>query len=269
MSNTILYCTPINSNKTIENFESNCPVNPNPKALSWNTRDGWCQWFINHDLIPNSIYINQPYVIEGSPKFTIKAIVPIPQDGTTLANPPITSNNLSTTKYFENATYFLGEVVSYNGANYMNVVWDERTGPVTANNRGPAYSGSYRSSPDQDKNAWKPVIIAGMYVPTTPPPATLPATLPPTIVPAIVPISPSILTSSDVKVATEIISGSTPTPTPTLSSNIAGTGFTTSETPSLVSEEATGGQIIKGIPNMYVYIGGGVLLVLLLIKLMK
>jgi hypothetical protein len=36
MSDNLWYCTPVSLNNTVENFEANCPANPNPTALSYN-----------------------------------------------------------------------------------------------------------------------------------------------------------------------------------------------------------------------------------------
>lgn len=158
MSNNLWYCTPINLNDTIENFEANCPTNPNPTALSYNTGGpAWCQWFVTHSVVPSSIQMGKTYTIPGNPTFTITPY----SNGITVVNNKYSSID----GYVANNTYQLGVVINVNGINYMNVVWDESKGPTTANNRGQAYSGTYGSSPTQDTNAWKQVTITGVFAP--------------------------------------------------------------------------------------------------------
>jgi hypothetical protein len=228
MSNILLYCTPVNSNDTIENFEGNCPTNPNPTALSYNTGGPiWCQWFVNHSMVPTSIRIGETYTIPGNPTFTITPY----SNGVTVVN----NRYISIDEYVSIRPYQLGMVINVGGINYMNVTWNETIGPITQNNRGWAYSGSYGVTPAQDTNAWMQVTITG---PTTPPPTTPPPTTPPVTTPPVT--TPPVTTRGLLAGATNGASGS----------------------PNKAADEW-----IPGVNNTYVMIGAGA--IVLLIVLMK
>jgi hypothetical protein len=153
-------CTPVytenfQNNLHTENFQNNCPTNPNSTALVYNNGGpAWCQWVVKQSMIPTSIVMNQIYTIAGSPNFNITPYC----NSTTPSGNVYNSNDV----YNSNETYQLGVVINFNGQNYMNVTWNEASGPITSNNRGTAYSGSYKVSPEEDKNAWMPVTIKGI-----------------------------------------------------------------------------------------------------------
>ena len=115
---------------------------PNANLVVNTAYTGWRQFTVNKSLIPESLQIGQVF-----------------NAGTT----PITTVNRGS--YINNETYFLGNIVSYNGSNYINLSWDERNGPITSNNRGPGYSGSYMRSPDADNFVWKKLNTT-THVPT-------------------------------------------------------------------------------------------------------
>ena len=210
-------CTPVytenfQNNLYTENFQNNCPTNPNSTALVYNNGGpAWCQWVVKQSMLPSSIVMNQIYTITGSPNFNITPYC----NSTTPSGNEYNSNDI----YKSNETYQLGVVINFNGQNYMNVTWNESIGPITSNNRGAAYSGSYTASPDQDKNAWMPVTIKGILPaknsnapikvpsntisPIVPPPVVPPPVVPsftnPVVPPPIVPppVAPSPSTESE------------------------------------------------------------------------
>ena len=290
MSDNVWYCTPVNLNNTIETFESNCPTNPNPTALSYNTGGpAWCQWFVTHSLVPTSIQMGQTYTIQGNPTFTITPY----SNGISVVNNKYNSID----GYAANNTYQLGVVINVNGNNYMNVAWDESKGPVTANNRGQAYSGTYGASPTQDTNAWMQVTITGVYASNYDNNVVYPkgkyvtlngkiyqmnnpnlgsgyppdqangmwGTVDPLVQVQTAPAPvPSVTTDSAVTTAPSVTTAVLPTGVvgaTTPPSSLAGSA-------SAPSEEVTA-EWIKGVDNKYVMIGGGVLVVIILIVLLK
>jgi hypothetical protein len=211
-------CTPVytenfQNNLHTENFQNNCPTNPNSTALVYNNGGpAWCQWVVKQSMLPSSIVMNQIYTITGSPNFNITPYC----NSTTPSGNEYNSNDV----YKSNETYQLGVVINFNGQNYMNVTWNEALGPITSNNRGPAYSGSYKASPEEDKNAWMPVTIKGILPaknsnapikvssnntisPVVPPPVvpsfTNPVVPPPIVPPPVAPppVAPSPSTESE------------------------------------------------------------------------
>jgi hypothetical protein len=236
MSTNLYYCT-----QTVENFESNCPTNPNPTALTYNTGGpAWCQWVVKQSLVPNSILFEKPYTIAGSPTFTITPKA----SGISGSGNVFTSND----SFQSNYTYMLGSVINYNGSNYMCLVWDESKEPVTANNRGQGFSGAYGVNPDQDKNAWMKVAITGRYVANSGP---------------VLPVEPATTGSTTTGSTTtgSTTTGSTTTESATTGppSYNAGASASSPLVPEVPSEW------IKGVNNTYVMIGVAVLILLLVL----
>jgi hypothetical protein len=268
-------CTPVytenfQNNLHTENFQNNCPTNPNPTALVYNNGGpAWCQWVVKQSMIPSSIVMNQIYTIAGSPNFNI----------TPYCNSTSPSGNVynSNDVYKSNETYQLGVVINFNGQNYMNVTWNESIGPITSNNRGAAYSGSYTASPDQDKNAWMPVTIKGILPaknsnapikvpsnntisPIVPPPVVPPPVVPPPVVPP--PVVPPPVVPPPVVPPPVVPSPVVPPPPPPVNTP-------TSVAPSPSTSTET--EWIPGISNTNLIIGAvvGLVVIFLLILLMS
>ena len=89
----------------------------------------WRQYVIDKSLIPFSVTLG----------------------GTILAG----SINIKVSKtiktYNDNQRYYLGDVVLFKKTNYLNLAYNDP--------RGLGYSGSYRSSPEKDKNVWVEVQV--------------------------------------------------------------------------------------------------------------
>jgi len=257
-------CTPVytenfQNNLHTENFQNNCPTNPNSTALVYNNGGpAWCQWVVKQSMLPSSIVMNQIYTITGSPNFNITPYC----NSTTPSGNEYNSNDV----YKSNETYQLGAVINFNGQNYMNVTWNEALGPITSNNRGPAYSGSYKASPEEDKNAWMPVTIKGILpaknsnAPIKVPSNTISPIVPPPVVPPPVvtpPVVPPPVVTPPVVPSPVVPPPSPPVNTPT----------SVAPSPSTSTES----EWIPGISNTNVIIGGVVILVVifLLILLMS
>jgi len=119
-----------------ENFENTKLPNPN---LIFNTGGpSWGQYVVNSSLLPPTIYVQDQKEANGDQK----------GNPFIAGNIPITPIVKAATKeYADVNTYFLGDIVSYKGKWYINLAWTDA--------RGLAYSGSFQSSPDKDKNVWK------------------------------------------------------------------------------------------------------------------
>ena len=250
------------NNLHTENFQNNCPTNPNSTALVYNNGGpAWCQWVVKQSMIPSSIVMNQIYTIAGNPNFNITPYC----NSTTPSGNEYNSNDV----YKSNETYQLGAVINFNGQNYMNVTWNESIGPVTSNNRGSAYSGSYKASPEEDKNAWMPVTIKGILPaknsnapikvssnntisPVVPPPVVPPPVVPPPVVPPPV-VPPPVVPPPVVPSFTNPV-----VPPPIVP-------------PPVAPSPSTESEWIPGFSNTNVIIGGVVILVVifLLILLMS
>ena len=258
-------CTPVytenfQNNLHTENFQNNCPTNPNSTALVYNNGGpAWCQWVVKQSMLPSSIVMNQIYTIAGNPNFNITPYC----NSTTPSGNEYNSNDI----YKSNETYQLGVVINFNGQNYMNVTWNESIGPITSNNRGPAYSGSYKASPEEDKNAWMPVTIKGILpaknsnapikVPLStvvPPPVVPPPVVPPPVVPSPV-VTPPVVPPPVV-------------PPPVVPSPVVPPPVVP---PPVAPSPSTETEWIPGFSNTNVIIGGVVILVVifLLILLMS
>jgi hypothetical protein len=115
-------------NLLYENF-SNLENESNPDLVLNVDGPIWKQYVIKSTLVPD--YINLGTVI-------------------TAGNTSITVGS-SALQYADANTYYLGNVVTYNGRTFINL--------SSVDSRGPVYQGSYMSSPNEDKNVWKEVTI--------------------------------------------------------------------------------------------------------------
>jgi len=89
----------------------------------------WGQYVIRPSLIPNSVILGDSFMAG----FT-RIVIPD-----------------QTVNYSDSNTYYLGDVVNYNGKTYLNLSFKDP--------RGGSYTGSYQVSPDKDKNVWKEVSV--------------------------------------------------------------------------------------------------------------
>jgi hypothetical protein len=114
---------------------------PNPNLIFNTGGPEWGQYVVNPSLIPPKVffYDSNDNTISGNP-FMVGDI----------SITPLVKRDASS--YKDENTYYLGNVIAYNGKWYINLAWTDA--------RGPAYSGSFRSSPDRDKNVWKQIDIA-------------------------------------------------------------------------------------------------------------
>ena len=103
----------------------------------------WGQWTLNPSLVPSTIYVQDQKESNGDQKGNAFFAGDI----------PVTPIVKKTVKEYNDAnTYYLGDIIAYNGSWYINLAWTDA--------RGPAYSGSHKSSPDTDKNVWKKFNIS-------------------------------------------------------------------------------------------------------------
>ena len=107
------------------------PGDGNPDLIFNTGGPDWGQYTVKHSLVPDRVTFGSTLTVGSSP-----ISIPISK---------------SSVNYNDNDTYFSGNIILYNGSNYINLAWNDP--------RGPAYSGSYRSSPDRDKNVWKKVLV--------------------------------------------------------------------------------------------------------------
>ena len=110
------------------------PERPPPKHVSQDIipnvgGPSWGQYVIKPNLVQNEIALGS-VIIAG---FTKIKVGDEEQD------------------YSNNNTYRLGDVVIYNNKTYINLSYKDE--------RGDAFSGSFQSSPDKDKNVWKEIKI--------------------------------------------------------------------------------------------------------------
>jgi hypothetical protein len=102
---------------------------PNPYLVLNSTGPAWGQLVVDRSYIPK--IINFYDVIHVG-----KGLDITPVDAGT---------------YVSNQTYGMGGIITFNGSTYMCVAWKDA--------RGPAYSGTYGVSPDQDTYAWIQVTV--------------------------------------------------------------------------------------------------------------
>jgi hypothetical protein len=101
---------------------------PSPDVIFNVGGPAWGQFTIKQSLIPSTLSFSQTFLA---------------------GNTSITTSNLGT--WASNASYYLGNIVLFNGSYYINLAWPDA--------RGPAYSGTYQASPTMDLNAWKPITL--------------------------------------------------------------------------------------------------------------
>lgn len=112
---------------------SNTGSRQNPNLLPNIGGPSWEQGVVNSALIPANISANSTYTVGKTSPITIKT--------------------RDRGRYLDNDTYFLGDIVVFysdatsSNNRYLNLSWTDT--------RGPAYAGSYMSSPDADTNVWK------------------------------------------------------------------------------------------------------------------
>ena len=90
----------------------------------------WGQYVIKPNLVPSSIVLGDA-IMAGFIRIVIAD---------------------ESVDYVDNNIYRLGDVVTYNKNNYINLSYNDP--------RGPTFQGSVMSSPDKDKNVWKQVTLS-------------------------------------------------------------------------------------------------------------
>ena len=104
---------------------------PNPNLIPNVGGPAWGQFIINPKLMPSEAVIGAEIKVGSTNPISI-----VPRN---------------TGAYVSNATYYLGDVITYKGLSYICLAWRDA--------RGPAFSGTYNASPEQDKNAWFKIFI--------------------------------------------------------------------------------------------------------------
>jgi len=149
-----------------EYFDAPIAAASNPNLTLNVGGPSWSQYVVKRELLPSSVVLGVPF---------------------NAGSIPITPSKTIRT-YGNNETYFLGDVVSYNGTNYLNL--------ASKDDRGFAYSGSYQQSPDKDKYVWMPITVTTNPVST--PPSTKSSIMPSSITAASVQI-PGSATNNGMK----------------------------------------------------------------------
>jgi hypothetical protein len=114
---------------------SNIGSRQNPNLLPNIGGPSWEQGVVNGALLPSVISVNQTFTVGQSS--------------------PITITTRERGLFASNQSYRLGDIVTYISSSgsssnrYLNLSWTD--------NRGPAYSGSFMSTPDTDTNVWYPI----------------------------------------------------------------------------------------------------------------
>ena len=104
---------------------------PNPNLIVNDGGPAWRQFVVDSKLLPSDVTLG-------------KAIKVGPAD-------PISISPTDAGNFIGNVTYRLGDIITYKGARYICLAWTDA--------RGPAFSGTYNVTPEQDKNAWFKIIV--------------------------------------------------------------------------------------------------------------
>jgi hypothetical protein len=102
---------------------------PSPDLIHNYGGPEWGQFTWKQSLVKDSIDLNGAFTLGGQTYNTSKTIRP----------------------YQDADTYYLGDLVSFEGSNYINLAYKDP--------RGPTYAGSHKSSPMKDTNVWKKIKV--------------------------------------------------------------------------------------------------------------
>lgn len=111
--------------------ESYVDAPSNPNLIPNVGGPAWGQFIINPKLMPSEAVIGAEIKVGSTNPISI-----VPKNAGA---------------YISNVTYYLGDVITYKGLSYICL--------ASRDPRGPAFSGTYNASPEQDKNAWFKIFI--------------------------------------------------------------------------------------------------------------
>jgi len=104
----------------------NLVLNTSPVAPPWD------QETVKREIIPTTITNKSTILVGADPRISITA--------------------KEWKFYRSDATYYLGDIVAFEGKMYINLSWDK-------DNRGPAYRGTHQQPPNVDTYAWMPIVL--------------------------------------------------------------------------------------------------------------